>query len=124
MEKAFANNKQQKWAEFCESLDPNKDTKFWKITKALNNTFNSCILLSSNALCASGVPADTNIKVVNELARHYSSVSKIAYHKKYKKIKCSATKMVRATRRQKNEDLFVREINMEKLLKAVGFVKK
>ena len=85
--------------------DPKKATNHWKIRKSLNNAFFRITTLSSNALNIARVVADTNLRLANEIAAHYSNVSKITNQKKAKQVKFSAGKLLQGARRHK-EDLF------------------
>src|SRR5579859_5217251 len=71
--------KQQRWAELCQSLDPHKgDSKIWKLLKGIDKGSEPGLQQKSNMFKRNdGSHITDDREVADEFARHYSNVSKL-----------------------------------------------
>ncbi|GFQ86387.1 hypothetical protein TNCT_16591 [Trichonephila clavata] len=120
VEERVAMNKQINWSDFCKTLDPRKDSKFWRITKLLDNSFTPIATQAANTPNVGQTFLNTSERVANELALYFSNASKIEYQKKDKKIKHITSKLLHNARNYKCDDAFsiditIKDLNSDKI---------
>ncbi|GFY48719.1 reverse transcriptase domain-containing protein [Trichonephila inaurata madagascariensis] len=90
VEEEITASKCEKWAAFCGSLDPRKDSQQWNVIKVLNSRSTQVNNRpTSNIIVSNGHKSKTYLEAANLLATHYEQASKLRFQNSDKKQKKS-----------------------------------
>ncbi|GFT15013.1 RNA-directed DNA polymerase from mobile element jockey [Trichonephila clavipes] len=121
VEEVISSCKRKKWTEFCETLDPQKISQYWKVIKTLNNqsTHQKADILT-NIISSSGRDAATNKETASLLAKHYENKSKLTFNANDRKLLRTYRKTIQDTKRYSHKNIFTIPFLMEELEAAIA----